>query len=54
MGARGSLWVYPDEGMVLAVMTNLTNADLVPMERELLALLLPGYEAPAAKGRQPE
>jgi CubicO group peptidase (beta-lactamase class C family) len=56
VGGRSSLYVYPDDGVVLAVMTNLTNADIVPLEREVLRVLLPDLPAepetapkPAAK-----
>ena len=41
IGGRSSLYIYPESGTVLAVMTNLTNAEIVPMEREILHILLP-------------
>jgi CubicO group peptidase (beta-lactamase class C family) len=47
VGGRASMRLYPGRGTVLAVMTNLTNADIVPMESEILRLLLP--ELPAEK-----
>ena len=43
VGGRASLYVLPDDGLVLALMTNLTDPDIVPFERELLGILLPGY-----------
>jgi hypothetical protein len=41
--------------LVLAVMTNLTNADIVPLEQELLRRLLPGgYTPPVEAARASE
>lgn len=40
-GARGSLYLYPDRGIVLAVMTNVTNAEIIPMEQRILKMLMP-------------
>jgi serine beta-lactamase-like protein LACTB len=42
IGARASMYVFPEERVVLAVMTNLTNAEIIPMEDRILALLIPG------------
>jgi CubicO group peptidase (beta-lactamase class C family) len=58
VGGRASLYVFPDDGLVLAVMSNLTNAEIVPLEHEILRLLLPGYTpaaaaAAGAAGREP-
>ena len=50
VGGRSSLYVYPDDGVVLAVAANLTDADLVPLEREILRLLIPNLPDPAAAG----
>jgi CubicO group peptidase (beta-lactamase class C family) len=57
VGGRSSLYLLPDDGIALALMTNLTEADLVPLERELLGILVPGYAAwarPAAAGGDEE
>ena len=43
VGGRSSLYVLPDDALVLALMTNLTDADVVPLEHAILAALLPGY-----------
>ena len=48
IGGRSSLYIYPESGTVLAVMTNLTNAEIVPMEREILEILL--QEGPTKNG----
>ena len=45
VGARATVVLYPEEGLVLAVMTNLTNAEIDPMLEKLLATLLPAEPA---------
>ena len=53
IGGRSSLYVYPDDGIVLAIMTNLTNAEIIPLEREILRILMPDLPAdPAAASPQ--
>jgi CubicO group peptidase (beta-lactamase class C family) len=53
IGGRASMYVYPAEGIVLAVMTNVTNAPIIAMEERILRVLmpdlaeLPKYEAAA-------
>lgn len=52
IGARASMYIYPEERLVLAVMTNLTNADIIPMEERILQLLIPGL--PSMEKYRPE
>ena len=54
VGGRGSLYVYPDDRLVMVVMTNLTNAEIIPMEREILRLLLPDLPVETPAGRNEE
>jgi serine beta-lactamase-like protein LACTB, mitochondrial len=54
VGARGSLYVYPDDSLVMTVMTNLTNAEIIPMEREVLRVLLPDLPLETVTGRSEE
>lgn len=39
IGARASMYLYPDQNLILAVMTNLGNADILPMEERMLEVL---------------
>jgi len=41
IGGRASMYVYPAEGLVVAVMTNVTNAPILAMEERILRLFLP-------------
>ncbi|HKV12817.1 MAG TPA: serine hydrolase domain-containing protein [Thermoanaerobaculia bacterium] len=53
IGGRSSLYVYPESGTVLAVMTNLTNAEIVPMEREILQILMPEVPVEPDRNKNP-
>jgi CubicO group peptidase (beta-lactamase class C family) len=50
VGARASMHVYPHNRLAVAVMTNLQNADIIPLEERILKTLMPDIAARRAYG----